>query len=95
MILRDAVLNDYLVPLSKMEFIFGTYLMYKEGQHILQYIAEHYGEEKILLLMENFWKASSFKEVMKLTIGKDYKEFDKEWIYFLKKQYYPLLAKSE
>lgn len=95
MILRDAVLNDYLVPLSRMDYIYGTYLMYKEGQHILQYIAEHYGEEKILLLMENFWKASTFKEIMKITIGKNYKEFDEHWIYALKKQYYPLLAESD
>ncbi|MEE9226079.1 MAG: BamA/TamA family outer membrane protein [Bacteroidota bacterium] len=95
MILRDAVLNDHLVPLSEMDYIFGTYLMYKEGQNILQYIAAHYGEEKILLLMENFWKASSFKKVMKITVGKNYKEFDEEWIYALKKQYYPLLADND
>ena len=95
MILRDAVLKDYVVPLSEMDRIFGTYLMYKEGQHILQYIAEHYGNEKILLLMENFWKANSFKEILKITIGKNYKEFDEEWIYALKKRYFPLLAESD
>lgn len=95
MVLRDAVLNDYLVPLSDMSFIQGSYLMYKEGQNILQYIAEQYGEEKILLLMENFWKSSSFREIVKLTIGKDYKQFDEEWTYALKKRYYPLLAKSD
>ncbi len=95
MVMRDAVLNDIVVGLSDMDRIYGSFLMYKEGQNALQYIAQTYGEEKILLLMENFWKESSFSNVMKLTIGKNYGEFDEEWLYALKKQYYPLYAKED
>jgi hypothetical protein len=92
MVMRDAVLNDIVVGLSNMDRIYGTFLMYKEGQAVLQYIGENYGEEKILLLMENFWKDNSFNEVFRMTIGKNFKEFDEEWLYALKKRYYPLLA---
>ncbi len=92
MVMRDAVLSGYLVPLSRMEDIYGTFLMYKEGQNILKYISENYGDDKILMLMENFWKASSFSEDMKITIGLNYAEFDKSWIYGLQKKYYPLLS---
>ena len=95
MLLRDAVLNDYIVPLSEMDRIYGTFLMYKEGQNILKFISEKYGEEKILMLMENFWKSSTFQKVFKLTIGKNYKEFDKEWLYYLKKKYYPILKYND
>ncbi len=95
MLLRDAVLNNYIAPLSEMETIYGTFLMYKEGQNLLQYITENYGEEKILLFLENFWKANSFREVMKLTIGKDYSEIDQEWLYALKKKYYPILSSAD
>ncbi|MBI4547446.1 MAG: PD40 domain-containing protein [Ignavibacteriae bacterium] len=95
MVMRDAVVSNYLVPLTNIDRIFGTYLMYKEGQNILQYIAEYYGDEKILLLMENFWKSSSFEEVFKQSLGKNYAEFDKEWTYAMKKKYYPLLAASD
>jgi hypothetical protein len=95
MLLRDAVLNDYIVPLSEMDRILGTFLMYKEGQNILEYIAQKYGEEKILLFFENFWKASSFEKVFELTIGKNYKQFDEEWLYYLKKKYYPLLKYND
>ncbi|MBI3005216.1 MAG: PD40 domain-containing protein [Ignavibacteriales bacterium] len=95
MILRDASINNYVVPLSDMEKIYGSFLMYKEGQHVLQFIAERYGEEKILLLMENFWKSSSFNEIMKSTIGKGYKELDEEWLYFLKKNYYPVVKDED
>ncbi len=95
MVMRDAVLNNYVVPLNDMERIYGTFLMYKEGQKILEYVAEHYGEEKILLLMENIWKATSFSDVMKVTIGCEYKEFDEEWLYHLKKRYYPIMGGND
>jgi len=95
MLIRDAVLNNYIVPLQSMEMIYGSFLMYKEGQYILNYIEEKYGEDKILLLMENFWKHTSFNEVMKATIGKNYMEFDEEWLYALKKKYYPVLSYSD
>ncbi len=95
MVMRDAVVTNYLVPLDDMDEIFGTYLMYKEGQNLLQFVGERFGPEKVLLMMEYFWKATSFEDVFKLTIGKNYKEFDEEWTYALKKKYYPLLAGSD
>ncbi|MDE3056826.1 MAG: PD40 domain-containing protein [Bacteroidota bacterium] len=95
MVIRDAVLNNYIVPLSEMDKIYGTFLMYKEGQNIIRFIEQRYGDEKILLLMENFWRSSSFNDVMQATIGKNYERFDEEWLYALKKQYYPLLASSD
>ena len=92
MVLRDAVLNDIAVGVSAMDRIYGSFLMYKEGQALLQYIGQKYGEEKILLLLENFWKSGSFEEIFRMTIGKTYEEFDREWMYALKKRFYPLLA---
>lgn len=95
MVLRDAVLNDYLVPLSQMYQISGSFLMYKEGQAVLKYISETYGEGKILQLVENLWKRDRFQDVFKLTLGKDYRQFDEEWIYHLKKSKYPLLKEGD
>lgn len=95
MVLRDAVVNNYIVPLSDMDRIYGSFLMYKEGQQLLQYVSETYGEEKILLLIDNVWKEKSFSGVFKSTIGKDYKEFDADWLYYLKKRYYPTMKEED
>lgn len=95
MVLRDAVLNNYVAPLSDMDRIYGSFLMYKEGQAILDFIASRYGNEKILLLMENFWKEKNFEGDFRVTLGKDYKEFDKEWLYYLKKKYYPVMKTED
>ena len=95
MVIKDAVLHNYLVPLSQIYTIFGTYTMYKEGQAILEYIAERYGEEKVLLLMENIWKYGNFSQVFQEVIGRSYEEFDQEWIYYLQKKYYPQLKDND
>jgi hypothetical protein len=95
MVMRDAVLNDIAVGLEDMGQIYGSFLMYKEGQNALMHVAARYGDEKVLLLMENFWKEASFNDVFRLTIGKGFREFDEEWLYALKKQYYPLMAASD
>jgi hypothetical protein len=95
MVLRDATLSNYVVPLSDMDRIYGSFLMYKEGQAILDFIDTHYGQEKILLLMENFWKEKNFEGDFRVTLGKDYKEFDQEWVYFLKKKYYPVMKAED
>ena len=95
MVLKDAVLSGYIVGLDEWERFYGTFLMYKLGQNILEYIADHYGEDKILLLMENFWIDDNFSNVMKATIGKDYVQFDNEYLYHLEKKYFPQLKDSD
>ena len=91
MFIRDATLSGYVVPLAQMYRIYGSFLMYKEGQAICKFIAERFGEEKILQLIDNVWKTESFSQVMRLTLGVDYAGFDEEWLYHLKKANYPVL----
>ena len=92
MVLRDAVINNYLVGLQDMYRIYGTFLMYKEGQSFLEYAGEKYGKQKILDLLENIWMDKSFNRVMEYTFGKSIEELDEDWQYYLKKKYYPLFA---
>ncbi len=95
MVIKDAVLFDYFVGLQNIWSIEGTFMMYKEGQHILGYIAAQYGEEKLLLLLENLWKHKTFQSCFQETIGLSYAEFDDQYLYQLKKNYYPLLQDND
>ena len=92
MVLRDAVINNYLVGLLDMYRIYGTFLMYKEGQSFLEFAGEKYGKQKILDLLDNMWMDKSFKRVMEYTFKTTIENLDKDWRYYLKKKYYPLLA---
>ncbi len=95
MILKDAVLHNYMIPVAELWRIRGSYMMYKAGQAVLLYIDEIYGADKILLLMENLWKYNSFEECFIGTLGISYNEFDAQWLYYLKKRYYPVLADND
>lgn len=91
MVLRDAVLSGYFAPVSYIYAISGSFLMYKEGQDALGFIAREYGPEKIVQLIDNFWMSEDFQEVMRLTLGVGYEEFDRAWQRDLRKRYYPLV----
>ena len=95
MFLRDAVINNYLCPVTGIYQINGTFLMYKEGQSLLRFIDQGWGEDKILQLIENVWVSPYFSEVIKLTLGIDLREFDERWNYALKKEKYPLLGEND
>ncbi|NOX88430.1 MAG: hypothetical protein GXO77_05335 [Calditrichaeota bacterium] len=95
MVLRDAVLNNYVVGLENIYQISGTFTMYKVGQDVMRYIAQNYGEDKILKMMELVWKYPYFEYCFKEALGTDYEEFDHKYLYDLKKRYYPLLKNND
>lgn len=91
MIMKDAVLNNYLPLIDQLFQISGSYMMYKVGENILRFIANTYGEEKVMLLLANVWKYPKFSDVIQQTLGMSQKELSDKWMYSLKKRYYPLL----
>lgn len=84
MVLQDAVLNNYVVGLHDMYQINGTFAMYKIGQDVLNYISIHFGEDKLLRMMESVWKYPYFEQCFQEVLGMDYKEFDHQYLYHLK-----------
>ncbi len=95
MVLRDAVLSGYFAPLSYIYAISGSFLMYKEGQDALGFIAREYGKEKIVQLIDNFWMAEDFQEVLRLTLGVGYEQFDRAWLRDLRRRIYPLVETAD
>lgn len=89
MFLRDALITEQLVDLQELWRIEGTYLMYKEGESALHYIATNYGEEAIRLILENWWKGDRFDLVLERTIGLTSAELNEDWKAYLKRRYYP------
>jgi hypothetical protein len=61
MVMRDAVINGTLLPVEEFYKIEGSYLMYKYAESFLNYITDQYGEQAILLIMENIWKSEVFE----------------------------------
>lgn len=90
MVMRDAVLNGLFANLRNIESIYGSYLMYKEGQKFLKFVAKNYGKEKILQLLENFWRFKKFDDVIEFTLNEKIESIDEKWEYEIRKEYFPL-----
>lgn len=89
MIMRDAVYSNYLVPVETMYRINGSFVMYKQGEAICEFIAERYGEEKILDILESVWVDTDFKLVIETALKTPYKEFASEWHDWIQERYMP------
>ncbi len=94
MILRDAFYANYLVPLENMYRIYGTFLMYKEGEALCRFIAETYGEEKLLELIEQFWIDRDFQRVLEHVLGEHFYTISDRWEQWLRQQYLPELPRQ-
>src|SRR5690606_8431526 len=92
MVVRDAIINGYFYNIQNIYAIYGTFLMYKEGQSFLEFVEEKYGIEKVPQIVENYWMYPDFIKVIEHTIGKSIEQIDQEWEFYLKQKYFPLLS---
>ncbi|PWB76401.1 hypothetical protein C3F09_00075 [candidate division GN15 bacterium] len=88
-ILKDLVLSGRVPEIGELYQYEGTFLTYKLGQSICAFIDTTYGADKLVRLYENWYKARTFDEIVKLTLGLDLKELSNQWIYSLKRRYFP------
>jgi hypothetical protein len=95
MIMRDLAISGQLVPLSDMFSIYGTFLMYKEGESFCHFIAENYGEEKLTRIFDEYWRGKNFEEVLAKIFHKSVERLDKEWQLYLKQKYFPDIQGKE
>ncbi len=95
MILADMVLSGNIKEIDELEDLSGTFFMYKYGESFCHFLVEHYGEDKIEMLFEDWWKAKGFTSLFKMTVGKSLEDVSKEWVYDLKKRMFPKLEKSD
>jgi len=95
MMMRDLVISGKFIRLDDIYQVYGSYLMYKIGESFLNFVERKYGDDKIGMLFENYWKANSFREVFQITFHKSLVEVWTEWEYSLKKKYFPQIKESD
>jgi len=95
MVLGDAVLNGYFAPLEDIHHSYRSYLVYKEGQSLVGYIAETYGGDKIPAMLDNIWVDESFNKVMEFTLGVDVGTLSRGWEGKLREEYLPLVVEYD
>ncbi len=95
MVMRDALFSNFFTGLQNIYRINGTYFMYKEGEALCHFIAETFGEEKLLEMMDNAWRDRDFRRVMEYVLREDFQVIGDRWEDWLKEEYYPRLSGAE
>ncbi len=88
---RDATINGYLLPPSYLQ----GYNAYREGQALIKYIADKYGQEKVGLLFKKGKIYLSMDKTLKNTLGIDEEQLWKEFSKEMKRRYWPEIAKRK
>jgi len=85
MIVRDAVLSNYIPPIQYLEY----YMAYQGGNSVFRFIAESYGREKIGEILLKARGNVSFQQVLVSGIGLDNEALTEKWHRFLQKNCAP------
>ncbi len=86
MMIRDMVISDVVIPL---EYLYGGYAVYKEGQSVFNFIAEQYGTEKVSEMIHDLARTQNLDKTLRETLGLTPAELSDEWEAWLKRKYWP------
>ncbi len=95
MILRDAVASNFFVPLHDFDRIAGSFVMYKEGEAFCRFVAETYGEERLLDLIEGAWRDTDFMDVIDVVLGEESDDVSDRWQAWVREQYLPKIVGAD
>lgn len=91
MYMRDAIINDYLPPISRL----SGYFAYRGGQAVWNYIAEEYGRQKITEIHQTLYRQRNLEVALQRSLGLSLEELSKRWKDFYRKRYLPEVANRE
>lgn len=91
MFMRDAVLNQYLPPLTQL----GGFLAYRGGQSFWHYIETQYGRPKITEIMQRIQTNRNIQQSLVQSLGLSMEELSRNWREFYRQRYFPEVAERE
>ncbi len=83
MVLRDMTIAGRLPSLPDLAYAYGG-LVYPVGGSIHRFLAERYGEWRILELYNDIWKYSSFEGALAGVYGRTIDQLSDEWQYWMR-----------
>jgi WD40 repeat protein len=88
MFVRDATINGYLAPPDYL----GGFLAYKQGQAMVKYIVDKYGEAKLGEILQKGKIHLTMNRALKSAIGIEPKQFYEEFAKEMKRRYWPEIS---
>ncbi len=91
MVLRDMTIAGRLPSLRDLAYAYGG-LVYPVGGSLHHFLAQRYGEWRILELYLDIWKYASFDEALAAVYGRSIDQLSEEWQYWMRQRYYPAVT---
>ncbi|TMQ66673.1 MAG: hypothetical protein E6K79_01775 [Candidatus Eisenbacteria bacterium] len=92
--LRDASLEGYLIPVRTLGYV-GDIRVYRFGQSIFQFIADHYGLAKIGEILKKTRRLGSAERALEASTGLTIDVLSKKWTEAVRKEYLPQIVDHE
>lgn len=90
--MRDATIYDWVIPLPQIR---GGFQVYKEGQSAMRYVADTYGDQKVVELFKALGRTHDVDRALDSTIGLDTEELSERWVKWLKQSYWGLYGDKQ
>jgi len=91
MFMRDAVLNNYLPPIPRLQGFFA----YRGGQSFWYYIESEYGRPKITEIMQRIKLTRNVQQAITQSLGLSIEDLSNRWKEFYQKRYFPEVAERQ
>ncbi len=92
LVVRDLLLNGLLAGDQPLDRFGGSFPTYKLGQSFFGYLADTYGEDRVVELLENEWKYPNFQTAFRNVYGISFPDAVNGWRESLRRRYFPELA---
>jgi hypothetical protein len=89
MVVSDMVLEDRLPAIQDLWRYNGTFTIYKLGQSLCEYIGTTYGDDALRRFYTDIYQDDRFEKVMQRVTGVPVRRLSDDWIYGLKRKYFP------
>ncbi|MCK4302760.1 MAG: PD40 domain-containing protein [Candidatus Eisenbacteria sp.] len=94
-VLRDLVISGKLPPIREFWRFYGTFIMYKLGQSLLDFVGQTYGEDKLRTFYTDGWQARRFEDLFPRILGVSEEELSSRWTHWLRQRYYPEVLSTQ
>ncbi|MBT5955488.1 MAG: BamA/TamA family outer membrane protein [Candidatus Marinimicrobia bacterium] len=89
---RDLAINGGDLPIIRM---LNGYWAYRGGQSVWKFITSKWGNESIAEIFYQIKSKKSVEKGLSEALGVDFKELNKQWHAYLKREYWPDITKRE
>ena len=93
MVLRDLTLSGRLPTLSGLTWWYGG-IVYPMGGAIHRFLAETYGEWRLLQMYRERWKYPDFELAFAAVYGRSLERVTEEWQHWMRQRYYPVVTEG-